>query len=132
MLGNGAANTFYGRGGNDNLTGGGGNDIFAFNTAPGAGNVDTISDFATAADKLWFDNAVFTAIGADGAFAAANFRSGAGVTTAGDATDRLIYDTTTGDLYYDADGTGATAAVKVATLFGVAAATLAATDVQIV
>ena len=35
-----------------------------------------------------------------------------------DATVRLIYNTSSGALYYDADGTGALAAVQVAALTG--------------
>jgi Ca2+-binding RTX toxin-like protein len=33
-----------------------------------------------------------------------------------DAGDRLVYDSTTGTLYYDADGSGKMGAVKIATL----------------
>jgi Ca2+-binding RTX toxin-like protein len=40
---------------------------------------------------------------------------GAGVTAATDTTQRLIYDTTADNLYYDADGSGAGAAVQFAT-----------------
>ena len=35
---------------------------------------------------------------------------------AADAEDRVIYDKGTGSLYYDADGTGKTAAIKIAIL----------------
>jgi len=37
-------------------------------------------------------------------------------TKAADAGDRLIYDSQTGKLFYDADGTGKTAAVQIARL----------------
>ena len=35
-----------------------------------------------------------------------------------DASDRVIYNMTTGSLYYDPDGTGGTAAVRFAVLTG--------------
>jgi Ca2+-binding RTX toxin-like protein len=43
-------------------------------------------------------------------------RAGAGLSTAGDADDRIVYNTTTGTLYYDPDGTGAAAATAFAVL----------------
>ncbi|MFM2057171.1 MAG: hypothetical protein RLY71_1556, partial [Pseudomonadota bacterium] len=50
-----------------------------------------------------------------------------GITTAADADDHLIYNTSTGALYYDADGLGGTGAVQIAKL-GVGVA-LTASDV---
>src|SRR4051812_16937287 len=131
-LDGGAGNdTLDGRGGNDSLTGGVGADAFVFDTAPGTGNVDQVTDFVSATDKLSFDNAVFTALGAAGNFAAgdARFFAGAGASSGHDASDRLIYNTITGQLFYDADGNGAGASVLVATLQGAPA--LAATDVVV-
>ena len=55
-----------------------------------------------------------------------------GVTAAHDATDRLIYNTTTGALYYDADGTGVTAAVQVALLGSTTHPTLAYDDFMVI
>ena len=46
------------------LTGGTGQDTFAFDTAYASGNVDTITDFYAADDALYLDNAVFTKLGA--------------------------------------------------------------------
>ena len=53
----------------------------------------------------------------------------AGAVTAHDGTDRVIYNKTTGALYYDADGQGGAAAVQFAVLDKVPA--LAYTDVLI-
>lgn len=113
--------------GNDLLNGGAGTDTFVFDTAPNAAtNLDTVQDFTSGTDKLSFSRAVFTAFSSTGAISTDAFWSGAGVNAAHDATDRFIYNTTTGALWYDADGTGATAAVQVAVLTGAPA--LAFTD----
>ena len=56
---------------------------------------------------------VFTGIAADGPLAAAAFRAG---TAALDADDRIVYDSTTGNIFYDSDGTGAAAQILFATV----------------
>jgi Ca2+-binding RTX toxin-like protein len=127
--------TLNGGAGADNLTGGADGDFFVFATGAVGDTIagiagDTITDFLTGVDKLQFDNALFTAIGADGALAGTAFGSGAGVTTGQDATDRLIYDTTAGNLYYDVDGNGGIASVLMASLGGGTA--LAASDITII
>ena len=101
--------------GADALTGGGGDDFFVFSTALGNGNVDRILDFRVQDDTILLDRDVFTDIGGAGALSLGAFhRSAAG--TAQDANDRIIYDTDSGDLFYDADGSGAGAAVRFAQL----------------
>jgi hypothetical protein len=98
------------------LTGGAGVDYFDFKSVlNGTTNVDTITDFNRADDFIRLDNAVMVGLGATtGALTSAAFVSGAGRTAAADTSDRIIYNTTTGDLYYDADGKGSTAAIKIA------------------
>ena len=132
LNGGGGNDTINGRGANDTLTGGLGADTFVFDTAPSAGNVDQVTDFVSASDRLDFDNALFSALGADGNFAAgdARFAAGAGFTAGRDASDRVVYDTNTGNLYYDADGNGAGAAQLVATIQGHPA--VAATDITVI
>ena len=102
-----------GKGGNDVIDGGGGADNFVFSSAlNGVTNIDTIVGFQAGIDKIWLDDAVFAGF-ARGALAAGAFRTGA---AAQDADDRIIYDPNTGSLFFDADGSGAGAAVQFAIL----------------
>jgi len=105
ITGNAGANVLNGRAGSDTLTGLGGADSFVFNAALGATNIDTVTDFNVAADTIRLENAIFTGLVA-GALTAAAFRSNT-TGQAADATDRIIYETDTGVLWYDADGSGA-------------------------
>ena len=103
-----------------------------FNFAPNAAtNKDTITDFAKGVDKLQYSKAVFTELGAVGALDTSQFVAG-NFTAGQDTSDRIVYNTSTGVLYYDADGSGADAAVAVA-LIGVAVhPTLVASDLVII
>ncbi|MER8744205.1 M10 family metallopeptidase C-terminal domain-containing protein [Mesorhizobium sp. M0478] len=99
----------------DTLTGGAGDDYFRFSTELGNGNIDWIKDFKVADDTILLDNLIFASVGGDGALALGSFyKSAAGA--AHDADDRIIYDTDSGILSYDADGSGQGAAVQFAHL----------------
>jgi Ca2+-binding RTX toxin-like protein len=133
LIGGAGADILIGGNGNDILTGGNGTDSFVFNFAANtASNRDTLTDFLFGSDTLQFSKAVFTALGSIGNLTAAEFRSGAGVTGGQDADDHIVYNTTTGVLYYDADGSGAGAAVQVALLGTTTHPALAYTDIQII
>jgi len=98
-----------GRSGNDTLVGGGGADAFLFDTAlSGSKNVDRVLDFQPGTDRLWLDPQVFTALSAfaGSSLPAVRFVAGPGLTAGQDAGDRIVYDTATGSLYYDPDGSG--------------------------
>jgi Ca2+-binding RTX toxin-like protein len=123
--GNTLANTLTGNSANNVLSGGAGNDVFVFNSALGAANVDTIADFATG-DRLQLDRTIFTTLSAGATLTAGEFLSGAGVNAATNASQRVLFNTTTGALLYDADGNGATAAVLFANLTAGAPLTAAA------
>ena len=98
--------------GQDTLTGGANADQFLFSTALGAGNIDRVTDFAVGVDQLRLDDAVFVGL-VRGRLANTAFEVGTAATS---AKDRLIYNDQTGALFFDADGTGAGAQVRFATL----------------
>lgn len=97
--------------GSDTLTGGLGSDTFLFDTALGSTNVDTITDFSTG-DIIRLEDYSFTGLTL-GNLSADAFRIG---TSAQDASDRIIYDSATGNLYFDPDGTGSAAQILFAHL----------------
>jgi Ca2+-binding RTX toxin-like protein len=102
--------------GNDSLTGGANNDNFLFNTALNAvTNVDDITDFNFVNDTIQLENAIFNAIVGVGVLSAAQFTANA-AGTATTASQRIIYETDTGNLFYDANGSAAGASVLFATL----------------
>ncbi|GHC52280.1 hypothetical protein GCM10007315_13530 [Gemmobacter tilapiae] len=99
--------------GMDYIQGGAGNDRFVFDAAPSFGNIDIIDDFTIGQDLMMLDKSFFTALTGSGALSAAQFRLGS---SAADGTDRIIYDGTNGNLYYDPDGSGGKAAILIAQL----------------
>ena len=123
LVGNAAANT---------LTGGSGNDNFVFINStllnPGTAStdfsswaVDTIADFTVADDTMHFYASSFTNSNAPGdntAIDAGEFVTGTSV-DANSATGSTIfmYDTDTGNLFYDADGASG-GGIHIATLTG--------------
>jgi Ca2+-binding RTX toxin-like protein len=132
LLGGVGNDRLEGRIGNDSLTGGSGADRFAFVGNPALSGVDRITDFVRGSDELLFENANFTALGSSGAWAAGDgrFRSGAGITRGQDSTDRLVYNLSTGSLYYDADGSGSGGSHLIATFAG--NPTLSASDFTVI
>ena len=136
ITGNAGNNVLNGGVGNDTLHGGDGNDllqgglgldllvgdagadIFRFDSLLNATtNVDTIKDFLRLEDVIQLENSIFTKLTLTGQLSEENFRAGEGV-SAQDTNDHILYDTSSGALYYDADGSGVAAAVQFATLTG--------------
>jgi Ca2+-binding RTX toxin-like protein len=127
--------------GADTLNGGAGRDAFVFNaiqladygdfTVLSIGQADVIEDFTRGRDKLVFENGPFGEWGAAQWGAAEDwFYAAAGATSGHDASDRLVYDTASGSLYYDIDGDGATEAFMVAHLQSAPA--LGADDITVI
>ena len=107
-----------GAAGNNILTGGTGKDYFQFKMTDHitAGRIDTITDFSVADDTIKLGKTVFTVFTVftnPSPISDSQFIIGS---QALDADDFIIYNNTTGELLYDADGNGSCAAVQFATV----------------
>ncbi len=113
ILMSGAGNdTLIGGKGSDTLTGGTGADRFLRKYSTTA--IDTITDFQVGEDLLGFSASGFGGGLAGGAVLnETQFTIGS---AAADSSDRFIYNSATGGLFFDADGIGGTAQVKIFTL----------------
>lgn len=131
IKGNAAANVINGGGaskagaGADTLFGLGGKDTFVFDsailTSKGAviaNNVAHLADFNVIDDTIKLSKSVFAALTADtkGVLIDAQFKDIGKVGAKVDASDRVLYDSKSGALFYDKDGSGSAAAVKFATI----------------
>jgi predicted extracellular nuclease len=110
--------TIFGGAGVDLLFGGAGNDVFGFNNA--TEGIDKINDFEVGIDLLSISRAGFggnTTFGTDalGVLDATRFGIGSSAST---ADQRFVYNNASGALFFDADGVGGTAQVRIAQLVG--------------
>ncbi len=121
LTGNDSANVVLGNAGNNVLNGGlaadslvgfGGADTFAFTTSLGGGNVDFILDFVSGTDTIALDNAVFTGLG----FGTLSSDAFVVDSAALDGNDHILYNSSTGEIFFDADGNGDGVAVHFATV----------------
>ncbi|RUY80742.1 calcium-binding protein, partial [Mesorhizobium sp. M7A.F.Ca.CA.001.09.2.1] len=110
--GNAGNNKIDGGGGADTLTGHGGRDAFVFSTALGSGNVDRITDFNKAQDKIHLDHSIFAGLDQGGLSSDAFFAGKA----AHDSSDHIIYNSSTGALSFDSDGVGGANQIHFASL----------------
>jgi Ca2+-binding RTX toxin-like protein len=143
-LNGGAGNdTLNGKAGNDTLTGGAGTDYFVFNTALASIGVDTITDFVSRTDKIEFSKSIFTSLASATpttsgvALTASDLFSSASITTGtagagGSGSSHLLYNTTSGALYYDADASGSGAAVQIASIGTTSHPTILSTDILVI
>ncbi|WP_210488390.1 M10 family metallopeptidase [Microvirga antarctica] len=101
--------------GSDILIGGPGRDTFRFDTKTVSSRyADKIIDFVVTEDHIQFTRAAFAKVGAKGHLKENAFAFGTKATL---DTSRVMYDKDhTGAVFYDPDGTGSQAAVKLATL----------------
>lgn len=120
LTGNGGENVLSGGNGADRLTGGKGADVFVFDTPIGAGigtgHVDAVVDFS-ADDLFALDTGIFAVAADAGDFLAADqFKDLAAARARLERDDRILYDSRTGNLSFDGDGSGKAAAVLFAHL----------------
>jgi len=115
-----ASERFEGKGGDDMIWGGAGNDLIftgegrdaiTFDSKTITANADTVVDFNVANDWIRLNDNVFTKLW-EGKLSSSVFRAG---TKALDHNDHILYDQSSGKLFYDADGSGSGAAVHFAT-----------------
>jgi Ca2+-binding RTX toxin-like protein len=111
LIGNGGDNVLDGGLGNDNLIGGSGDDVFQFSTTlDQINNVDRIIDFSAADDLIQLSQAVFSSLSLGSLF-----DSAFGLSTATISADsRIIYNSTSGMISYDADGRGSAESIAFA------------------
>ena len=115
LLGGNGNDLLYGGLGNDILNGGAGLDILVFNGKISSTNIDQIVNFSAVDDTIWLDKNIFKAFAASGRITDEAFNFGSGATQ---SDDRIIYNTQTGALLYDADGLGGAVAMQFAQLTG--------------
>ena len=89
-------------------------------------------DLEVGADAIQLENAIFAKLVTAGQLSTGNYRQNLSG-TAMDGNDFILYETDTGKLYYDADGSGTGAATQLATVYssGTTPATLSAADFMV-
>jgi Ca2+-binding RTX toxin-like protein len=117
ITGNAGNNILTGGRGNDTLFGGAGVDSFVLNQ-PSFG-VDIIKDFVSGTDKIGISQSEFGGgLTAGNPLLSSQIRLGAGVSSANNSAQRFLFNTSNGNLYFDADGIGGVGAVQIAKLEG--------------
>ena len=129
IIGNSANNILYGAAGNDALKGGLGADRFQFSRK--TDGIDVVADLLSGTDKIGISAAGFGGGLVAGVMVQASqlltVTQGSAATN---ASQRFIYNSTTGGLFFDADGSGAGFATQFAILSN--KTTLMATDFMVV
>ncbi|MBD2201903.1 lectin-like protein [Calothrix sp. FACHB-168] len=111
LIGNSGNDTLIGGTGNDTLAGGSGADRFTFNSR--SEGIDRITDFSVVDDAIAVSAVGFGGGLILGTIAATQFVIGTAATT---TSHRFIYNNTNGALFFDQDGLGGVAQVRIATL----------------
>lgn len=112
LYGGAGADWLYGGENADTLSGGPGADNYVFDSPLGGGNVDRILDFTPGEDLVYLRSSIFGGL-PTGSLSATAFNVGSAATR---PSDRIIYNSQTGSLSFDPDGSGAAAATQFAIL----------------
>ena len=107
MYGDSGNDVLFGGSGQNIISGGAGADRFVF-TDDGQ-SLGEITDFTVADDTLVFRTNNFAGISTKGMISSNMLQIGTG---ANDSSDRFIYNSSTGNLFYDPDGSGSKPKVK--------------------
>ncbi len=112
LVGGAGNDTLIGGAGNDSLVGGAGADKFLYNTnavfASSAVGKDTIADFKRSqSDKIILDKTTFSAITSAAGTGFSNANDFKITSSAGTSTAKIVYDPTTGQLFYNQNGSAA-------------------------
>ena len=130
VIGGGGDDVLIGNLGSDTLSGGLGNDLFLFNAIENSA-FDTIIDFTREMDKIVLNSSVFSQLSAAADFTllGSQFMPGLQAVT---IEQRIIYNPASGELFYDADGLGGAAQIKIATIGVATHPALTNTDILLV
>jgi len=132
LKGKGGNDILAGGYGYDTLEGGRGNDIFMFDKAPALGggiiNIDTIKDFESGVDDIYLREFIFSELDA-GVLSDENFLAAPNAIGGITGKQFIVYNTSTGALYYDKSGEGSGMIFQFATLNG--APQLTAADITV-
>ncbi|ACK65756.1 Hemolysin-type calcium-binding region [Rippkaea orientalis PCC 8801] len=111
LLGGNGTDELWGGQGNDSLTGGEGRDYFIFGGVANFGElgVDSVADFSKGTDLILLSHTVFNALTMSNNIVASEFTtitadSSTELSLAGGSSAFLVYNTTTGNLFYNSDG----------------------------
>jgi Ca2+-binding RTX toxin-like protein len=131
LSGSSGEDVLAGGAGADTLIGGDGNDTFVLDSPLSSKNVDLVVDFEVGSDVLVLSEAVFQSLQGQTVLAASQFYAASGASVATDASQRIVYDPNTGNLFYDADGMGGIGPVSFAVVGVTVHPDLAAEDFSI-
>lgn len=107
--------------GSDRFTGEDGQDRFSlYRSVTGNSGIDTLTDFVAGTDRISVSKTQFQLTQNPGTLQDKAFVLGS---TATQSSHRFIYESTSGDLYFDGDGSGSAAPVKIAQLLNAPALT---------